>query len=362
MVLFPLRRGDALAKVCALMVPLLALSILGQRASSETRSANLLPWRIERDIQRFKFVGTDNIMELLAIRPGMTILDIGAGTGQFAYEFARRLNGTGAVYATDTQAYCVDYMRREAERRGLGNLHPVLVRKDGVDASYGREKYDLITVFHVLMPYEHRVEYFRELRGYLAEGGRLILILEKSPTPLSPGDFTGDFRGLIKELSLEPLDSPFYMGLKDSTRRLIRDNPEGEPPETLRRAIVADFNEMMSDTRFGPHFLNGRAFRNDVKFSPDERKFADWLLLSFVDRNVFGRDIKTLGEAGSKKIMQINKLLIMQRFRKFLKKDGMFQSGMTPPIKAAFEKAGYRLEHEYPDAIPFEGMSVFSAR
>jgi 2-polyprenyl-3-methyl-5-hydroxy-6-metoxy-1,4-benzoquinol methylase len=39
------------------------------------------------DIRRFKAVATDNVM--VGIRTGMTILDISAGTGQFAYEFAR---------------------------------------------------------------------------------------------------------------------------------------------------------------------------------------------------------------------------------------------------------------------------------
>jgi len=55
-------------------------------------------------------VATDNVMDLPAIRPGVTILDIGAGTGQFAYEFAGRLKGTGRVFAADINESCIDYI------------------------------------------------------------------------------------------------------------------------------------------------------------------------------------------------------------------------------------------------------------
>lgn len=166
---------------------------------------------------------------------------------------------------------------------------------------------------------------------------------------------------MLEELSREPGKSPFYRILKDSTRKRILDHPEAEPPEALRNAVVEVFNEMLSDTHFAPHFLNGAVFKEDLSFSPGERVFADWLLLSFRDNNVFDRDIKTLNAPGAKKVAQLNKLLIMQRFRKFLKRDEMFTSGFTPPVKAVFEKAGFRLEREYPDVIPFEDIIVFAA-
>src|SRR5512136_3014849 len=88
--------------VCVLTILFLADPDTGQQAYGDTRSDHFPRWRIERDIRRFRIVATDNVMKLLAIRPGMTILDVGAGTGQFAFEFARRMNGTGMVYATDS--------------------------------------------------------------------------------------------------------------------------------------------------------------------------------------------------------------------------------------------------------------------
>lgn len=347
---------------CVSQILLVVVSFAGREAYADTPGNRLAPWRIERDVQRFRTVATDNVMTLLAIKPGMTVLDIGAGTGQFAYEFARRLNGTGKVYATDTNASCVDYIKKESDRRGLSNLHPVLVRKDGVDEFYGKHRYDLITIFHISMTYEDRVDYLRELRGFLADDGRLILILYKIPTLFSPGDFTGDFPALIKELLLEPPESPFFKILKDSTRNRMLNHPEAGPTEELASAIVAEFNEMLYDTRFAAHFSSGSVFRKDVKFFPGERSYADWYLLPYADSGVSNRDIRIQSASEARRVETINKLLIVQRYRKFLKRDGLFMSGFTPSVRAAFEKAGYTLEREYPDVIPFEDMVVFSAQ
>jgi ubiquinone/menaquinone biosynthesis C-methylase UbiE len=348
-------------RICSSMILLVVVSIPGQGTCADMQGGRLVPWRIERDIQRFKTVATDNVMKLLAIMPGMTILDIGAGTGQFAYEFAKILNGTGNVYATDTNKYCIDHIKKEAAGRGLGNLHPVLVKKDGMDMFYGKNKYDLITVFHVSIPYEDQVDYFRELRGFMAEGGRLILILYKIPTPFSPDDFTGNFGGFLGELSLDPAGSPYYKLLKDSTRKRIRNHPEVEPPEELKSAIVEDFNEMLSDTHFAAQFFDGSVFRKETDFSPEERRYADWFLLPYTDSGARNKDIGTQRASGFREFSTINKLLILQRYRKYLKKDGLFLSGFTPSIRAVFEKAGYRLEREAADLIPFEDMIVFSS-
>jgi SAM-dependent methyltransferase len=355
------RRTVIARRMHSLTMLLLVVSITGQGAYADPQEGRLVPWRIERDIQRFRTVATDDVMKLLAIKPGMVLLDIGAGTGQFAYEFAGRLNGTGEVFATDANEYCIEYMKKEAAGRGLRNLHPVLVKKDGVDPFYGKHRYDLITVFHISMAFEDQAEYFRELRGFLAPGGRLVLILYKIPTPFSSEDFTGNFGGFVEELSLEPAESPYYRILKDTTRIRIREHPGATPTGELKGAIVEDLNEMLSDTRFAARFSGGSAYRKGAGFSPEERRYADWFLLPFSDNGIRGAETRIETATGARAFATINKLLVTQRFRKYFRKEGLFVSGFTPSIKAAFEKAGYKLEREYSDLIPFEDLIVFSS-
>ncbi len=354
--------AGVIAGVCAAALLAPVSSFVARDAVSDTSIGGIPPRRIERDVRRFRMVATDNVMELLAIRPGMTVLDIGAGTGQFAYEFARRLHGTGTVYATDAQAQCVDYMRREAGRRGLANLRPVLVNKEGIDDFYAQTRYDLITVFHVAMNYEEKIDYFRTLRGFLAKEGRLVLILYKIPRPFSPDDFPGDFRGLAAELSRERADSPYYELLKASTKKRIRDVAGEDSIEDLKKAVVADFNDALADTRLAARYFTGSALRTGTAFSPEEQSYADWLLLSFPDNTAVNRRVKPGSALGANMVATINKLLITQRFRKYLNTDGFYQSGFSPLARAAFEKAGYRIEREYADLIPFEDVIVMSAR
>ena len=44
------------------------------------------------------------LMELLELKPGMTVADVGAGFGAWTMRFARSLGPQGRVYATDLGA------------------------------------------------------------------------------------------------------------------------------------------------------------------------------------------------------------------------------------------------------------------
>ncbi len=358
----PSSRGGGRAGAWALAVLLLLGACAAPAARAGATGGRVAAWRVERDIRRFRFVATDRVMGLLAITPGMAVLDIGAGTGQFAYEFGRRLQGSGRVYATDTNPWCVDYMSREAGRRGLGNVHPVLVAKDGLDVFYGRQRYDLITIFHVLMPYEERIAYFRDLRRTLAEGGRLVLILERIAPPFSRDDFTGDFGELVDALFAEPDASPFRGILAGAVPARMRRNGDAASAEELADAVVAGFNRLLADPGLAARIVRNPGAGGEMRFSAEERPYAEWLLQPFRETGIRNRTVDARDVAGDAPVATINKLLIVQKFRKFLKADGLFASGFTPGVRAAFGKAGYRIAGEYPDLVPFEDVIVLVPR
>lgn len=336
---------------------LLHIQTLKAEGINETK----LRLRVEKDIKGLKLTATDKFMEVLAIKPGMTILDIGTGTGQFAFEFARILNGTGKVFATDIDTSCINYIKEEVARRGLTNLYPVLVKKEGVDEFYAGNKYDLITLIHVSIAQKPNMDYFRELRGFLAKDGRLILIFHKTSPPFSLSDFTGDFKGLIRELLLEPPDSPFYKNLREPTKKLLKQSPNDGPDEILKSALLEDFNQVLADNKFGMHFVNGMVFKKEVSFYPEERDFADSLLLSMIYKNNFTRNKKSFHPEEIKDVARLNKLLIIQKFRQYLHSDRMFTSTQTTKIRNVLEKAGYELLKEHTEVIPFEDVLVFTA-
>jgi ubiquinone/menaquinone biosynthesis C-methylase UbiE len=333
--------------------------LAGQSADAGTRSRVLAPGRIERDSRRFEILNRQALWDVLAVRPGMTILDIGTGTGQFAYAFAERLQGRGKVYATDVNEGCVRYVQEQASERKLGNIAPVLVKREGLDDFYRSDTYDLIAIFHVLMDFEKEVDFLSYLGGSLAGDGRLILMLQKGFPDFSVHDFTADHEGLALAIMREPLDTQFYRALRESTRELMRVSVGTGSAAGLIDAIAEDFNAILTSANFGMDFFDGSAFRKDLDFTREERDFAQWLTLPN-NRQSVSRGIPNATWVSLQNARMINKLLIIQRFRKFLRNDALFTPGLSPAGRDAFARAGYALDREYADLIPFEDVLVFT--
>ncbi|MBI4650827.1 hypothetical protein HY745_05990 [Candidatus Desantisbacteria bacterium] len=296
--------------------------------------------RIQRDTMRAKVECSDKFFELLAIKPEMVILDIGTGIGYHACLFAEKLKGTGKVFATETDIDCVKHVETEVYKKKLTNLYPVLVREEGLDEFYSKQKYDLITLIHVEI---EDVNYFKKLKEFLKEDGRIIYVYHISMTLFNPYDFTGNFKEFIRELSMEPADSPFSKYLSEATRELIKQNSEISNNEVLLNAIINDFNMMISNKNFSNDFINGTVFKN-VNFLKEEAYFAEWSML-WESKN------------------RTNKLLIFQRFRNYFNKDKIFTYNLGLTYKKKFEEAGYKFKKEYKgDIIPFQGILIFTAK
>lgn len=326
--------------------------------------------RIQLESERLNRSKINKLMEVLKIRSREIILNIGAGAGQYTYKFAEELKGTGKVFATDIDINMINYMREEVKRRGLNNVYPVLVNSEGVDEFYSKHKYDLIFLSHVYYHLRDRIDYFKKMKEFLAEDGRVAIITyrDRNFSFFSLDDFT-DFKGLIKELSLESVYSPFYKGLRNSTRALIKQESEVKLNQPLKNAILSDFNGMLIDTHFCKDFLKeGLIFNKDVSFSIEERDFANWLIRFLKEGQVFEKTKENLYFNQIISILMLNKLLIVQRFRQYLYKGksppylpgvrGYEQGGWISLIKKELKESGYRLEKEY-GFVPFEVILVF---
>ena len=64
----------------------------------------------------------DRLAELLRIKPGMVVAEIGAGGGDLTVAIARKLGATGRIYSTELDGRRRDDIRRAAQRAELGNV------------------------------------------------------------------------------------------------------------------------------------------------------------------------------------------------------------------------------------------------
>lgn len=140
------------------------------------------PWleRAEReDEERPKLA-----VRLLQLQPGMTVADIGAGSGYYTELLSRAVGPQGKVYATDIQPGMIQLLRRRAEKRKLANVEVVL----NTDRSAGLppESIDLALMVDVYHELAYPQEVLRSLKASLKPGGRLVLLEFRAEDPNVP--------------------------------------------------------------------------------------------------------------------------------------------------------------------------------
>lgn len=120
----------------------------------------------------------DLLMPLLKLEPGMTVADIGAGTGYHARRIARLVGPEALVYAVDIQPEMLDLLERRASAAGLDNVRTVLGEAD--DPRLGEETLDVALVIDVYHELEFPHEMVQRIEQALRPGGRLVLVEYKA--------------------------------------------------------------------------------------------------------------------------------------------------------------------------------------
>jgi SAM-dependent methyltransferase len=122
----------------------------------------------------------ERVMDLLDVRPGMRVADIGAGSGYYTVRLAPRVGPGGRVYAQDIVA---DYLERLGARvRGEGLDNVDLVLGDPHDPRLPRDGVDLALLVHMYHEIEQPYGLLHNLRPALREGARVAVVDLDRPT------------------------------------------------------------------------------------------------------------------------------------------------------------------------------------
>ncbi|HUI82760.1 MAG TPA: class I SAM-dependent methyltransferase [Candidatus Binatia bacterium] len=116
----------------------------------------------------------DQVMDILAIGPGKTVADIGAGSGWFTVRAARRVTGTGMVYAVDINPKAITCIDSRAAKEQLHNVKTVLGNPD--DPKLPANSIDAVLLLKVYHEVAEPVALLRNLRTALRPGARLGII------------------------------------------------------------------------------------------------------------------------------------------------------------------------------------------
>jgi ubiquinone/menaquinone biosynthesis C-methylase UbiE len=162
------------------------------------------------DLSIFESEGRENrlhinqVMDVLAIKPGKSVADIGAGSGWFTVRAARRVTSSGTVYAVDINPEALHYIEQRARKEQLSNVKTVMGKADdpqlppaGVDAVL------LLKTYHEVA---EPVALLRNLRTSLRPGARIGII---------DRDGNGTDHGIHKEVVLREADQAGYHLLEE---------------------------------------------------------------------------------------------------------------------------------------------------
>ncbi len=115
----------------------------------------------------------DLLIEELRLEPGMTIADIGAGSGYFERRLAPLLP-QGKIYAVDVQPEMVDLLGVLAREPATRNVVPILGAED--DVKLPANSLDLALLVDVYHELAFPAEITRSLLKALKPGGRLVFV------------------------------------------------------------------------------------------------------------------------------------------------------------------------------------------
>jgi predicted methyltransferase len=124
---------------------------------------------------RVRWENSDKNIPRLGIKPGMTVIDVGAGSGYFSLKFSGLVGETGKVYAIETNPKHLEYLNNIKRRYSFDNL---LIAND-LDFKEEADAVFMCSLYHILystLNEPDRRQNIAKIINALAPDGRLIIV------------------------------------------------------------------------------------------------------------------------------------------------------------------------------------------
>jgi precorrin-6B methylase 2 len=124
------------------------------------------------------------LLATLQLKPGMTVADIGAGSGYMSWRMAQQVQPNGRVYAVDVQPEMLQLLSRRAAEKKITNITPVLGTSTNVNLP--AESIDLALLVDVYHEFSFPWEMMQSICAALRRGGKLVFVEYRAEDPQVP--------------------------------------------------------------------------------------------------------------------------------------------------------------------------------
>jgi ubiquinone/menaquinone biosynthesis C-methylase UbiE len=124
--------------------------------------------------ERETYAKRHEIVAALGLSPGMTVADVGAGTGLFTRSFAEKVGPSGKVYAVDIAPRFLEHIAAQAKKRGQTNVTTLLGSQDTTNLPRG--SVDLVFLCDVYHHLEKPEKTLASIHQALKARGELIVV------------------------------------------------------------------------------------------------------------------------------------------------------------------------------------------
>ena len=133
--------------------------------------------------EREKEENTSLLLKNLAVKPGMLIADIGAGSGYHSALLSKMV-GSGKVFAVDVEPEMIAYLNERIKQEKLSRIVPVLSTEQKLPLP--ENTIDMMLLVDVYHEFSYPYEMTLSMRAALKPGGKLVLVEFRSEDATVP--------------------------------------------------------------------------------------------------------------------------------------------------------------------------------
>ena len=136
------------------------------------------------DPGRDKWQKPEEILNLLDIKKGQTVADIGAGSGYLTVKLSERVGAMGTVYAVDVQQEMLEYIKKRTDENGIKNVILILNNMD--EPKLPASSLDIAILLSTYHEIVNPIDFIKKIKQALKPHGKLAILEFTDESPIGP--------------------------------------------------------------------------------------------------------------------------------------------------------------------------------